>query len=363
MFTFPVGLFGSSGSSIIRTVQQVSITILAGQTSGSTNINTVNTNTTFVVYNGFKGNGSASTPIPALDFPRISFSASAVSASIGGGVLGTSSQDLTVFVTVVELGSSVVTSVSQSNLTITSNNTSATNTISAVNTSLTSLFFLGYSTDYPANAQNYIAASANVTLTNSTTVTANRGTVPIGQENNLTLSYVLVQWSNSIVKRVQQANFNFSGLSTTVTLLNAVDTANCMIAYGGWYASSASGTEPYVALTNSTTVTATNEQNTGGIANVTCSVIEFQSGVVSRRQAGSVSMASGVTSQTTSITSVDLSRSLVNWTGKTSGSANQSGLSNFTVNKLTSSTQITTSRGNTPSGNTVIQAWEVIEFN
>jgi hypothetical protein len=73
-------------------------------------------------------------------------------------------------------GSSPIKSIQRGTITIPANATSATATITSVNTSKTMINFLGYNHDtaYTSYSPNIVVP--RITLTNSTTVTATKGT-------------------------------------------------------------------------------------------------------------------------------------------------------------------------------------------
>ena len=131
--------------------------------------------------------------------------------------------------------------------------------------------------------------------------------------------------ASSLVKSVQYATCTIGGNTATGTVtITAVNTANSILLWGGWYSSSPSdgGTDPgtlmcRVILTSSTVVTAerTTVDATYGRYLPIC-VIEFQPGVLKSAQHGLVGLT-GVLSAVTTITSVNTAKAALICLGNT----------------------------------------------
>jgi len=130
--------------------------------------------------------------------------------------------------------------------------------------------------------------------------------------------------ASSLVKSVQYgtAPINSTGTTTTTTI-TSVNTADAVLLWGGFLSQSPSdgSTDPgmlmcRITLTNATTVTA--NRNTADFygRNLPFCVIEFQPGVLKSVQHGVVTLT-GVTSATTTITSVNTAKAALICSGNT----------------------------------------------
>jgi hypothetical protein len=148
---------------------------------------------------------------------------------------------------------SSILSVQYGTITIAANTGSATATISSVNMAESVVIPLGFASvggGYPCDA-------VNLTLTNSTTVTAARN--GIGTATSVVVNFVVVQFNN--LKSRQSGSINLIGVSSATTTITSVNPAKAICFLTGWTNSSNNGgsyeygIDPLITLTNSTTVT------------------------------------------------------------------------------------------------------------
>lgn len=154
---------------------------------------------------------------------------------------------------------------------------------SSFDTSRSSVFWLGSSfSNHPANASTTMAA---LDFTNSTTITATRGTQSAQAASTLTVGFVVVQWSSGVTTSIQRGTIVTNGGSTSNTAtISSVDTSRSFVHWLGDYATSSISADLASAafrqtLTDSTTVTATRQASVG-TATTSYEVIQFASGVL-----------------------------------------------------------------------------------
>jgi hypothetical protein len=161
-------------------------------------------------------------------------------------------------------------------ITITGGNGSGIATISSVDTTRTSVVYLGATVPNEANTNGL----QTLALTNATTVTANRD---FGGANSLTVAFLVVTWNS--VASLQNGTVtivdNGATLSATATI-TSVNTAKAILIWAGTRgqmtnANFLSRGFARVVLTNATTVTATRsaDGNEGGSLKIAFTVVEF----------------------------------------------------------------------------------------
>lgn len=147
--------------------------------------------------------------------------------------------------------------------------TSNTATVTAVDVSNSQLRCLGQTTDNTGLAGQ--TSFAKIALTNGTTITAIVNTSPGG--SIVTISYELVEYFPGVIKSVQRGTITNPTTTATITTVN---TAKSVVDHLGNTTASAGAINAiqrtYLALTNSTTVTAT-AQNDSQITGY--QVVEF----------------------------------------------------------------------------------------
>lgn len=335
-------------TSYISGIQQVSITIANGATSGTATISAA-TGTGILVKQG-STSGLAGTN-PARAATRLEYTNSTTITAYRNTA---DAATCTVNATVVDAKSDLVSSVQYG--TINTSTGSGTATISAVTTNNTAHQELGYTTT--ATSQSPIGEWGVLDRTNTTTVTLTCGT----SGTNVTYGFCAIDFNGSALNQTVQAVSNAaapSGVTRTATITSAAlnDTWNV---YAGIQTNG--GANPNSGLqtilqTAATTLTFRTSSAPFVNIRANCYVTTFVSGVLSQAaQRGEISL-SAATSGTATITSSATASTLANFTGNTTSGSNH----NVTKYRLTQ-TNATTLTTNVNSSATGRCAWEALNF-
>lgn len=170
----------------------------------------------------------------------------------------------------------------------------------------------------------------------------------------------------SSIKNIQHKTIVITGTSNTVSITSVV-TANTAIIWGGFNSSDTSpgendDTAGFLTLTNSTTVTAT---RVGSIGSLTFRfvVVEYEDGVLNSNTTGNIELIGGTGfTNTDTISSVDTSKTMMLYLGKSSSSGAEYDANNFNITvELTDATTVTATR--IGAGGTFNAFYQAIEFN
>lgn len=151
------------GGTPIDTIQLVTLTVANGQGSDTVTINEVDMGRTILYHNGQKGSNGVNGELMVV-FTN--------STTITATRFGSYTGDAIIKLTVLEFGTGVVNSVQRGTITMSSPQLTNTASINEVDTSKCIVSYLRCNTNGIISCQ-----TCNVELTNSTTVTANRGAV------------------------------------------------------------------------------------------------------------------------------------------------------------------------------------------
>lgn len=221
-----------------------------------------------------------------------------------------------------------------------------------------SIFFLGVDQNTVLNTASSSAAS--LYGTNSTTITATRGTAVT---DTLIVGYYIVQWSVGVTKSVQRVETVVgSGSSSGTASISSVVTANSFVNTLG--SNSVSSNSIVVAefrnsLTNSTTITSTRGVTTD-TASATSQVTEFNAGYTNSIQEETVTMTA-VNTNTATISAVTTGESMLFNGGFSYTSMAGNTNSIFSTQELTNSTTVTGKRNGSAANN--ISIGTVVDFN
>lgn len=341
----------------LRSVQQVSITIPAGSTSATATISAVDTAKTAVLFQGVNSNNAGAAPAKSL--ARIELT----DATTVTAYRNTSDASITATVQAVifEGTSALIKSVQHGTITVNAAGTSNTATVNSVATGKAALVWLGQTTTETSDfaPENFCP---RITLTNSTTVTANRA----GNGSAVTVGFCLIEFAPAAVASVEQRSvtFNNTNSSNTDTVSN-VAAARTILLGGGMTANDIGGLLNYCAtlarfeLTDATTVTFTDATTYLMSVTYNYTVVQFATGVIRSLQRGSISLASAAQADGT-VSSVNTAKAVVisNSCVPTSGSSNYDrGLS---MVKLQSATAVRANRGNATG--TATAGFQLVEF-
>lgn len=334
-------------------VQQVSITIANGATSGTATITTVGTGA-YIILQG-QTTTDATTSLSAVARVELT-NPTTVTA-----VRNTASTDtVTVNADVIDGDTTnFVKTVQHVTTTITTFNTTANSTITAVTNNNTFLTYLGVST---ASALTLTRVWNDVTLS-GTTLTATRG-ASLGQ--NIVGSCVVELQAAALASNVQNITVGSAAsgttFSTTITSVTTTRTflANC----GAIFTTSLTAARQeygYFTLTGATTVTIDVNQAPSSTGNTYAAcVVEVASALLAQNiQRGTISLTAA-TSNTATITSSPTAETMVNWLGN---STSEASITFDVANYKITQTNATTLTMTVNTSGTGVGSYEAVDFN
>ena len=148
---------------------------------------------------------------------------------------------------------------------------SGTTAITAVDLPNSLIFFGGFSTNYSSSVP--ALTRVLLALTNATTVSGTRNS---GTSTEY-VGFTVVEFMPGLIKNVQRGTITLSGVLSNTAAITAVNTAKAAVLYMGFYTSTTtadSEADTRLALTDSTTVTAT-RGSTGNASIVGYQVVEL----------------------------------------------------------------------------------------
>lgn len=231
-----------------------------------------------------------------------------------------------------------VTAVKRYSVTIPALTASATVTVDAMDSrSLIFATFRGTATSTGANATN-----ARIIRTNDTTITLQRQSA--ASSPTVTAEIEIWYATDQLVESVEYGVVAFTAANTATATITSVDTSRTSVVWLGSDSNSATQSagrqNSDVVLTNSTTVTGnTTNTPTGSTAFM---AIQWAAGAVSSVQNIALTSTSASATETSTITSVDVNRSLVFFGGQSGGLAGVADL--CYTSQLTAATTVTHTR-------------------
>lgn len=350
-----LGLLGVGGSSFfVQSVQEVEITFSAGSTTGTGTITSVDTTRSIVLLNGWRS--ATNTDLTQLLCHLQLTNATTVTATRNTGTNAS-----IVRATVIQFKASAVSSVQQGTISL-GTTTSATATITSVDTARSVAVFLGALENHTAASDRAFCA---ITLTDATTVTANRQDA---FTNTATVGYVVIEFASGVVSSVEKVSITIAaGATSNTATITSVDTARSVLFFGGNTLPDAQNAEiscTRVALTNSTTVTANrNTLHATTTCTIKCTVVQFAAGRIASIQRGTSTISASSGSTDTTINKVTTSRAWANYLGFTTTSTSIFDENDvFPTLSLLSSTSLRIQRGNTSGSPTITVSYEIVEF-
>lgn len=337
----------------VNLVQQVSITIASGATTGTASVSAA-TGTFFLLY---QGNSTSATTSMAQSLARVSISGTTVTATRNTS----STNTCTVNAVVVDAdGTNLVSSVQFGTIAVTAG-TSNTASISSVTTGNSVVALLGYTA---ANATFDFELNCPIlTLTSATVVTAAVGAL----STNCTAGFCVIQFQAGALNQSTQffsKAWTNSALTTTQTI-TSVNVNNSMLIYAGSHNGNTAASaidQQYITLTNGTTVTIASGFADGDAIKCNFWVVEFVSGVLSQNaQRGTIAL-SAVTSNTASITSAATAQTVANYCGYTTSIVAATSLATVLPNLTQTSATVLTAAKNTGTGLTTV-SYEALTFS
>lgn len=347
------GLFGpaAGGVSYINSVQQVSITIATGATSGTATITSVDTSRTILIP---QGQTCTVTTDTAANFNLARIELTNATTITAYRNTSSAADTVTVNCAVVECTSNLVSSVQYGTISI-SSATSATGTITSVNLTRSCVISLGGTT----SGSNLPQSQPGVSLTNATTVTAFRGT-----SGTTVAGFVVVEFQAAAIQSVQQVTDSYASANTTNSkTISSVTQGNTVLFWGGQTSANSGITSGFntLQLTSATNVDAVRIGTQTGAIVPYYTVVEFVAGVMaSSAQRGTIDLSGTGETATATITSISTTKGFASCLGgRSSGGAAGRIQQRLT---LTNATTITGTVQSTVSDTRAV-AYEAVGFN
>lgn len=149
-----------------------------------------------------------------------------------------------------------------------------------------------------------------------------------------------------MIRKVQSFSVTLTGAASGTATIEAVDTTMAVIWWGGNITNATTtASQGYadVTLTNPTTITVTKNSATNNVT-VKGYIVEYTNALVRSVQYGSISLGSGVTTNTATITAVSTATATLHYLGQTCNQSTVGSTSNPMTIVLTNSTTVTADR-------------------
>lgn len=292
-------------------VQQFSITIASGQTTGTATITAVGSGA-FILFGGVNPTVSANAE---EDFATVTLTDSTtITATRRLGTAGT----VTVTGSVVDGDTTnLVKSVQYGTVTIANASTSGTTSVSAVTNANTAIAYLGQQAGETSSGVNLDFCTVSLS---GTTVTAARGSA--GSTLSVIVGFCVIEFQSSCLTAngVQQVSATSSASVTSFTgSFTAVTLANALTIYGGSnIASVGTGLDKglmYGSLTATTTLTVNLTTAAANAKTYNASIVEFKSGVLNSAVQRATKTLTGAATGTSTITGITLGNSGLSFLG------------------------------------------------
>lgn len=331
-------------------IQPFVINIAGGVASGTATIETVDLSRSCIICNGYtvSDNTSVRSVYPKLILTN--------STTVTATRISTS-KDLTVHGYVVEYSELLVDNVQRISITV--SGSSNTGTIDSVDTARSIVFV----TSHTASASQIDRSNLRVILTDSTTVTAERGDGSgIGE-----VDVAVIQFKSGVVKSIQNEQLEIAagGGTSSSNTITAVDTSNTVLYPRGIFLTQSRTFDevmPLVYLQDATTVTMETRVGSAVAASqINVAVVEFNDLIIRNIIRNRLQITGTQTQGTDTIAAVNTNKAYVTYldfkTSATGGTESQA----FASVDLTNSTTVTATRGEPASG-TVTTSYEIVEF-
>lgn len=361
MSQFPVQqMLFAYGASMIKSIQQVSITIPVGQTTATATINAVVAANSARFFGGI--NPTYTGVSPNIVLPGVALGSGANPTTVIA-TRNTSDPTYTVTVnaTIVEFQSGIIKSSQDGTIALSTSQTSNSGTISAVTTGNAVCIFNG--STYSSSAQNSGDYMLATTLASSTAVNALRGT---NSNSVAAVAYFnVLEFNAGILNSSTQSGSVTCPPSATVATISAVTSSQAIVVNGGWNYFGPAGTgitQSCLSLTSGTTVAQVS--GTSGGPNVThfFTVVEFKKINVKSLNRATITIAPSTTSNTASVAAVNTAKSLANFTGCVGTQVTDFALMACKL-ALTNPTTVTASQNGSSGSVTNTVGYELLEFN
>lgn len=259
------GCIVDASPGLIDSVEYGTVTIAAGNSTGTATISAVNANNTVLHFLGFLN--ADSTLAPNVQYPRLSYSGTTVTATTN---TATVSNTVAGFV-VIQFKGAVLNQNVQSFSTSFNGATSTTQAITSSSLNNSLIFWSGYTSSETTN--NHSRSDCRHELTNATTVTLTSS----GLALDITSNYFVIEFAAGVLKQAnQRATIALTGVDTNTATITSVTVSNSLLSYlsASMAPQAIDRSLNSCQLTNSTTVTARKGNATSNII-ASFSVAEF----------------------------------------------------------------------------------------
>lgn len=230
-------------ASLVSSVEYGTITVAAASTTNTATIGSVDTSRSIVIWLGYtttNGTAASSSSFTAVDLTDATTVTATRNASTGS---------VTASFVVVQFATGVIQSVQKRSVTMTSNATTTADTISAVTTANTLLFYNGVHSSVQAfNSAYYrleLTSTTNVNLTRTATSTTSK-----------TVKYTVCEFVSGVLTSNQKSTTSVSGATSADTTVTGVTVGNSILSVAWYSATGSTADETWASgkLLNTTTV-------------------------------------------------------------------------------------------------------------
>lgn len=343
-------------SGIVVSVQPFEITISAGETSGTADIDAVTSARTAIFMGGFttENTGTAYREI----MPRVELTTDELVTAFRN----TASDDyaITIRGVVVEFSARAVTAVQHGTVTINSGQTSGTATVSSASTTLSAPNLLGFTLSTTETDPSKFMP--RLEQTNATTITARR---QVASAAVLTVGFCIITFKSYILSKLQKvtASSIASGALTSESALSPAFNVNRTLLLNAGVVSSSTAINDFlcgIRLQGPSAVLVSRKAGSAA-AFINFTALEFKADVINKVQRGGVPLNENVSSNSDDILEIDQDRGFINSLGNSSesGTADERFAAAFLDTDDTVAAERNTAGG---GGESAEQFYEVVEF-
>lgn len=334
-------------------VQSFSITITSLNLTGTATISAAGSGA-YIIYEGLNPSNNGD---PQLDFPYLQLTNSTTVTATVNGTGGT----IVIKGCVVDGDTTnLIKSVQQGTITISAGTGTGTASISAVTNANAATHYLGFDTSVTSAQTGEIFPRFSLS---GTTVTATVATIAVAGIG----AYQIIEFQGTALTANAVQNLAASSSSSVTSwtaTITSVTANNALTIYGGYTANSTVLTMAVVCfrgtLTNGTTFTVNVNTGEAVAKQYNASIVEFNNGVLNSAIQRGTTTLTGVTSNTSTVTSVSTTYAGTAFLGQTSNDTGFDYIEALGASVLTNATTVTTTKNN--GTNNITSSWDVFEF-
>jgi hypothetical protein len=347
----------AASGSVIKHIEQGSITIGSTSLTGTYTLAgsyAVNAANTILIWDG-----RTTTTNSAALYERVATRITLTNSTTVTATRENSTDSVTVYFTVVEFASGV-NSVQYGTVPITATNTSGTTTLGSAVGSNAFVIWLGASVQTASQHETNVVTGVSLN-TGTHVVTATIGVAD--PTDTITTNFVVVDLDSSIVSGIQQiATTSTAASGIDTASISPISTASTVLFYGGVINAFGAGADvniaDYTQELAASAVTFTRNQVTNTISRTHYfTAVSFNPGVIKSLQRGTIPIPAATSQPATLATSVDTTKTFVNW-GNFQSAASVARTTQ--PNLVLTNTNTVTASVNTAGSPTV--AYEAVEF-